>query len=171
MRQLYSSLMQINPSDDWLKTGWAGDSQTRTRLVDSVLYHVFVSKQCILCSALRHKGIHSPWNFRPRFCRLPPRSLAFCRAEAARWQLCSIIKGCLQNVNKNSIYIYYNNWSHFSCQKLLFLFFKAKLCSLNRLVTHECRQNIVSVKFLFLSRGLIRIHHKLKYIIYFSFSR
>ena len=45
-----------NPSDDWLNTGWAGDSQTRTRLVDSVLYHVFVSKQCILCSALRHKG-------------------------------------------------------------------------------------------------------------------
>ena len=30
--------------------------QTRTRLVDSVLYHVFVSKQCILCSALSHKG-------------------------------------------------------------------------------------------------------------------
>ena len=60
---------------------WRRDEQgthKHTRLVDSVLYHVFVSKQCILCSALRHKGyltlaytlhrfgIHSPWNFRPR---------------------------------------------------------------------------------------------------------
>ena len=50
-------------------------------------------------------------------------------------------------------------------------FLKAKLCSPNRLVTRECRQNIVSGKFLGLRRGLIRIQHKSKYIIYFSFSR
>ena len=31
-----------NPPDDWLKTGWARDSQTRTRLVDSLI--------CITCS-------------------------------------------------------------------------------------------------------------------------
>ena len=79
MRLLYAyDVNKWYPSDDWLKTGWAGDSQTRTRLVDSVLYHVFVSKQCILCSALRHKGyltlpytlhrfgIHSTRNFRAR---------------------------------------------------------------------------------------------------------
>ena len=35
-------MSQINPPDDWLKTGWARVSQTRTRLV--------VSLFCITCS-------------------------------------------------------------------------------------------------------------------------
>ena len=30
-------MMQMNPPDDWLKTGWARDSQTRTQLVDSLI--------------------------------------------------------------------------------------------------------------------------------------
>ena len=48
----HTRTMQINPPDDWLKTGWTQDSQVRTRLVDSlhVLYHVFPRKQYILCS-------------------------------------------------------------------------------------------------------------------------
>ena len=29
-------MMEMNPPDDWLKTGRARDSQTRTRLVDSL---------------------------------------------------------------------------------------------------------------------------------------
>ena len=62
----------------------------------SVLYHVFARKQCILCSALRHKSyltlslyvtsireLGTSWNFRARrFVRL---CLAF--REAARSQL------------------------------------------------------------------------------------
>ena len=32
----YTRMMQINPPDDWLKTGWTRDSQARTRLVDSL---------------------------------------------------------------------------------------------------------------------------------------
>ena len=35
-------MMQMNPPDDWLKKGWALDSQTRARLVDSLL--------CMTCS-------------------------------------------------------------------------------------------------------------------------
>ena len=152
MRQLYASLMQINPSDDWLKTGWAGDSQTRARLVDSVLYHVFVSKQCILCSALSHKGyltLPHVTSIRDSFyLELSPTALSGCRLAASRLvasrllvsnyvtRRFSNIKGCLQNVNKNSIC--HNNRSHFSYVKLLFLFLKAKLCSPNRLVTREC---------------------------------
>ena len=31
-------MMQINPPDDWLRTGWTRDSQARTRLVDSMFY-------------------------------------------------------------------------------------------------------------------------------------
>ena len=38
----YTRMMQMNPPDDWLKTGWARDSQTRTRLMDSLF--------CIKCS-------------------------------------------------------------------------------------------------------------------------
>ena len=40
--------------------GWRRDEQGTHKHThgswNSVLYHVFVSKQCILCSALRHKG-------------------------------------------------------------------------------------------------------------------
>ena len=35
-------MLHVNPPDDWLKTGWAQDSQTRTQLVDSLF--------CIMCS-------------------------------------------------------------------------------------------------------------------------
>ena len=35
-------MKEMNPPDDWLKTGWTRDSQTRTRLVDSLF--------CITCS-------------------------------------------------------------------------------------------------------------------------
>ena len=38
----HTRMMQINPPDDWLKTGWTRDSQARTRLVDSLF--------CITCS-------------------------------------------------------------------------------------------------------------------------
>ena len=41
MRQISRRIMH-DPPDDWLKTGWARDSQTRTRLVDSLI--------CITCS-------------------------------------------------------------------------------------------------------------------------
>ena len=34
----HTRMMQINPPDDWLKTGWTRDSQARTRLVDSLFY-------------------------------------------------------------------------------------------------------------------------------------
>ena len=47
----------MSPPNDWLKTGRARDSQTRTRLVDSLFwYQVFARKQYILLSALRHKS-------------------------------------------------------------------------------------------------------------------
>ena len=38
----HTHMMQIDPPDDWLKTGWTRDSQARTRLVDSLF--------CITCS-------------------------------------------------------------------------------------------------------------------------
>ena len=38
----YTRTLQMNQPDDWLKTGWARNSQTRTRLVDSLI--------CITCS-------------------------------------------------------------------------------------------------------------------------
>ena len=152
--------------------------------MDSVLYHVFVSKQYILCSALRHKGyltlpytlhrfgFHSTRNFRPRFYQAAasqPRVLS--RRGCSLAIMFKEDSQILELVSKMSIRIQFvtTTGPTFSYQKLLFLFLKAKLCSLNRLVTRECRQNIVSVKFLGLRRGLIRIHHKLKYIIYFSF--
>ena len=34
----YSLFTIMNPIDDWLKTGWARDSQTRTQLLDSLFY-------------------------------------------------------------------------------------------------------------------------------------
>ena len=45
MRQLYAwyaYVAKVNPPNDWLKRGWARDSQTRTRLVGSLF--------CITCS-------------------------------------------------------------------------------------------------------------------------
>ena len=55
MRQLYAyDANESTPVDDWLKTGWARDSQTVRGF--SVLYHLFARKQSILCSALRHKS-------------------------------------------------------------------------------------------------------------------
>ena len=51
MRQLYAYDDDV---EDWLKTGWARDSQTVRGF--SVLYHLFARKQSILCSALRHKS-------------------------------------------------------------------------------------------------------------------
>ena len=80
-----------NPLDDWLKTGWARDSQTRTRLVDSLI--------CITCSlennafsvlhyvmvALHYSMLHrfeifsAPGTIAHGSIRLPPRSLASSR--------------------------------------------------------------------------------------------
>ena len=77
-----------DPPDDWLKTGWARDSQTRTRLVDSLI--------CITCSlennafsvlhyvmvALHYSMLHrfeifsAPGTIAHGSIRLPPRSLA-----------------------------------------------------------------------------------------------
>ena len=42
MRQISRRIEIIHPIEDWLKTGWARESQTRTRLVDSLI--------CIMCS-------------------------------------------------------------------------------------------------------------------------
>lgn len=53
----HTRMLQINPADDWLNEheGWTQDSQALTRFLDSLFYHVFPRKQCILCSALRRK--------------------------------------------------------------------------------------------------------------------
>ena len=83
----YTRMMQMNPPDDWLKTGWARDSQTRTRLMDSLF--------CIKCSvennavSVLHYFIKLTLHcLRDSFClgtfahgfiRLPPRSLASSR--------------------------------------------------------------------------------------------
>ena len=50
--------MQLNPPDDWLKTAGmsTGLTNPRTARGFSVVYHLFARKQCILCSALRHKS-------------------------------------------------------------------------------------------------------------------
>ena len=81
-----------NPPDDWLKTGWARDSQTRTRLVDSLI--------CITCSlennelsvlhyvinvGLHYQVLHrfeifsAPGTIALGSIRLPPRRLASSR--------------------------------------------------------------------------------------------
>ena len=81
----YTRMLQMNPPDDWLKTGWAQDSQPSTRLVDSLLFHVFARKRCILCSVLCHLTLPYVTSLRDSFClatfahgfiRLSPRSLA-----------------------------------------------------------------------------------------------
>ena len=81
----------MNPPGVWLKTG-TGLTNTHTARGFSVLYHVFVRKQCISGSALRHSSnLTLPYDtsIRDSFClgtfadglnRLPPRSLASSRA-------------------------------------------------------------------------------------------
>ena len=57
--------------EDGMSTGF---TNTRTARGFSVMYHVFARKQCIVCSALRHKSYLTlptyrfilPWNFRAR---------------------------------------------------------------------------------------------------------
>ena len=46
----------MNPPDDWLKIVSTGLTNTHTARGFSVPYHVSARKQCILCSALRHKS-------------------------------------------------------------------------------------------------------------------
>ena len=90
MRQISRMIEMIHPYD-WLKTGWARDSQTRTRLVDSLI--------CITCSlennafsvlhyvmvALHYSMLHrfeifsAPGTIAHGSIRLPPRSLASSR--------------------------------------------------------------------------------------------
>ena len=88
----HTHMMQINPPDDWLKTGSTRDSQARTRLVDSLI--------CITCSLennaffvllflfLCYLTFLYVTSIRDFFCpgtiahgsiRLPPRSLASSR--------------------------------------------------------------------------------------------
>ena len=87
MRQISRRIMH-DPPDDWLKTGSARDSQTRSRLVDSLI--------CITCSlennaffvphyvmlALHYSMLHrfeifsAPGTIAHGSIRLPPRSLA-----------------------------------------------------------------------------------------------
>ena len=105
----------------------------------SVLHYVI--KVTLHYLTLHRFGIHSTWNFSPMAlsgCRLAASRLVASRLLVSNYvtRRFSNIKGCLQNVNKNSIC--HNNRSHFSYVKLLFLFLKAKLCSPNRLVTREC---------------------------------
>ena len=90
-------LKEMNPPDDWLKTGWTRDSQTRTRLVDSLF--------CITCSlennafcllyvikvtlhylTLHRFKIHSVWKL-SRTALLGCRLAASRLREAVRWRL------------------------------------------------------------------------------------
>ena len=90
MRQISRRIMH-DPPDDWLKTGWARDSQTRSRLVDSLI--------CITCLlenngffvlhyvmvALHYSMLHrfeifsAPGTIAHGSIRPPPRSLASLR--------------------------------------------------------------------------------------------
>ena len=77
-----------DPPDDWLKTGWARDSQTRTRLVDSLicitssLENNAFSVQHYVMVALHYSMLHrfetfsAPRTIAHGSIRLPPRSLA-----------------------------------------------------------------------------------------------
>ena len=97
MRQISRRMEIIHPIEDWLKTGWARESQTRTRLVDSLI--------CIRCSlesnafsVLHYVMVTLHYSMFHRFemfyasgtiahgsisCRLAASRLC----EAARWQL------------------------------------------------------------------------------------
>ena len=86
----------IDPPDDWLKTGWAPDSQTRTRLVDSLIF-ITCSLENNAFSGLHYVMVALHYSMLHRFeifsalgtiahgsIRLPPRSLASSRGcEAA----------------------------------------------------------------------------------------
>ena len=77
MRQLYAwyaYVAKVNPPNDWLKRGWARDSQTRTRLVDS-LFCITCSLENNAYSILRFTTLSD--SFCPRF------------REAARWHYCN----------------------------------------------------------------------------------
>ena len=89
-------IMQMNPPDDWLMTGWAWN----TAIGFSVLYHLFAQKQFILCSALRHKSylrvsyvtsIRDPFclwtfiNFAHVFIRQPHRKTQGCSLATITW--------------------------------------------------------------------------------------
>ena len=65
----HTRTMQINPPDDWLKTGWTQDSQVRTRLVDSLF--------CITCS-LENNTFFVLWFF---FSLLPYITLCYIDME------------------------------------------------------------------------------------------
>ena len=93
-------MLQINPLDDWLKTRWARDSQTRTHgswilcSVSRVRSKTMDSRFCITSQRLPyiyitilcyiHSRFFLPWNYRARqhgSIRLPPRSLASSRGR------------------------------------------------------------------------------------------
>ena len=93
-------MLQINPLDDWLKTRWARDSQTRTHgswilcSVSRVRSKTMHSRFCITSQRLPyiyitilcyiHSRFFLPWNYRARqhgSIRLPPRSLASSRGR------------------------------------------------------------------------------------------
>ena len=67
-------MLQMNPPNDWLKTGWAWGSQTRTRLVDS-LFCITCSLENNAFSVLRYTTL---CYIASRFI-LPPHSLASSR--------------------------------------------------------------------------------------------
>ena len=100
MRQI--SLRIDDPPDDWLKKGWARDSQTRTRLVDSlicisrslennefsVLHYVMVALHYSMLH--RFKIFSAPGTIAHNSIRLPPRSLASPRGCSLAITTCSI---------------------------------------------------------------------------------
>ena len=103
-KKFQRAMMPRNPPDDWLKMQWARDSQTRTRLVDSLFcIYVFARKQCIFSSALRHKSYLTPpyvtsirdqfclsWNFRVRLYQAVASQPASSRG-CSRWAIIIII--------------------------------------------------------------------------------
>ena len=80
-----------DPPDDWLKTGWARDSQTHTRLVDSLIcikfslennaFSVPHSVMAALHDSMLHrfKIFSAPGTIAHGSIRLPPRSLESSR--------------------------------------------------------------------------------------------
>ena len=87
------------PADDWLKTGWAKDSQTYTRLMDSLICIMcslenngFSVLHCVINIALHYyKMLHWRKIFLPlellHTALLGCHLLASCLCEAACWQL------------------------------------------------------------------------------------
>ena len=102
MRQLYAwyaYVAKVNPPNDWLKRGWARDSQTRTRLVGSLF--------CITCSlennafcVLRYTTL---CYIASRFI-LPPHSLASlrgCSLAITSWQVGTTVTSFQVDTNNN----------------------------------------------------------------------